>query len=306
MNWTEIKISIPCIDVEKASAIANMTVPYGIYIEDYSDLEPMAQEIAHIDLIDEELVAKDRTKAIIHIYISEEDNPNEAISYLSERFAAENIDFVIDSEQVKEVDWAENWKKYFKPVEIGNRLAVCPSWETYDNVDNRTVLSIDPGAAFGTGTHDTTKLCLTVLDSMIKGGETLLDIGCGSGILAISSIILGTKWADGVDIDAMAVRVATENALLNGVEDKTNFIYGDLTEKISGKYDIICANIVADVIIMLCDNVTQFMKDDGVFVCSGIVDIREDDVVRAIESSGLKIIDRHTSGGWVALTAAKN
>lgn len=306
MNWTEIKISVPCDEVEKASAIANMTVPYGIYIEDYSDLEPMAQEIAHIDLIDEELIAKDRSHAVIHIYISEEDNPHEALSYLSERLNAERISHTIDSGMIKEADWAENWKKYFKPIEIGNRLAVCPTWEHYDNKDNRTVLSIDPGAAFGTGTHDTTKLCLTVLDSMISGGETLLDIGCGSGILAISSVILGTKHAVGVDIDAMAVRVASENAQLNHVEDKTSFICGDLTEKISGKYDIICANIVADVIIALCRNVTDFIADGGVFVCSGIVDIRESDVVSAIEGCGLKIIDRHTSGGWVALTAALN
>ena len=306
MNWTEIKISVSCADVEKASAIANMSVPYGIYIEDYSDLEPMAKEIAHIDLIDEDLIKKDREKAIIHIYISEEDNPNEAISYISERFTSEGISHVIDSSLVAETDWAENWKKYFKPVEIGNRLAVCPTWEKYDNKDNRTVLSIDPGAAFGTGTHDTTKLCLTVLDSVISGGETLLDIGCGSGILAISSVILGTSYADGVDIDAMAVRVATENAVINGVEDKTNFICGDLTEKISGKYDIICANIVADIIIQLCNNVTDFMADDGIFVCSGIVDIRENEVAEAIKANGMKIIARHTSGGWVAFVAERN
>lgn len=305
MNWTEIKISVSCADVEKASAIANMTVPYGIYIEDYSDLEPMAQEIAHIDLIDEELIAKDRANAIIHIYISEEDNPNESISYLSERFAAENIVHSIDSSMIKEADWAENWKKYFKPVEIGNRLVVCPTWESYNNKEGRTVLSIDPGAAFGTGTHDTTKLCLTALDSMITGGETLLDIGCGSGILAISSVILGTSSAVGVDIDAMAVRVATENADINHVADKTNFICGDLTEKISGKYDIICANIVADVIIALCNNVTDYMAEDGVFICSGIVDIRENDVLDAITRCGLKVIERHTSGGWVALTAKR-
>lgn len=305
MNWTEIKIELGCADVDRAAAIANMTVPYGIYIEDYSDLEPMALEIAHIDLIDEELVAKDRALAVIHIYISEEDNPSEALSYLSERLTAEGIAHHIDSSTIKETDWAENWKKYFKPIEIGNRLAVCPSWEHYDNKQGRTVLSIDPGAAFGTGTHDTTKLCLTALDSIITGGEKLLDIGCGSGILAISSVILGTSSAVGVDIDAMAVRVATENAALNGVSDKTEFICGDLTEKISGKYDIICANIVADVIISLCKNVTDYMADGGLFICSGIVDIREQDVTAAIDRCGLKIIDRKTSGGWVALVAER-
>ncbi len=305
MDWTEIKIKVNSADTERASDIANMVVPYGIYIEDYTDLEEMALEIAHIDLIDEELVAKDRSVAFVHIYINPEENPLEAIAFLSERYSAEGIEHSIEHNYVKESDWAENWKKYFKPLEIGNRLAVCPSWESYDNKDGRTVLSIDPGAAFGTGAHDTTRLCLSVLDRICADGQTILDVGCGSGILAISALLLGCDKAVGVDIDPLAVKVAKENASLNGLADRCEFTCGDLVEAVKGQYDIVCANIVADVIIMLCDDVLPFIKDDGVFVCSGIIDTREQDVVAKLSKIGLRIRDRYTSGGWVALVCEK-
>ena len=176
MDWTEIKVTVPTDKTDEAAAIANMTVPYGIYIEDYSELENDALEIAHIDLIDEDLVAKDRTKSIIHMYIADSDNAIEALSYLKERYNAAGIDFSLDSTLVDDADWNEIWKKYFKAFEIGEHLAVCPSWENYDNKDKRTVISIDPGAAFGTGTHATTSLCLELLEDIINADSTVLDI----------------------------------------------------------------------------------------------------------------------------------
>ncbi len=305
MDWTEIVIKINSNDTERASDIANMVVPYGIFIEDYTDLEEMAQEIAHIDLIDKELIARDRSVAYIHIYINPEESPLESIAYLTERYTAEGIEHTIEQGFVKESDWAENWKKYFKPIEIGDRLAVCPTWENYDNSAARKVLSIDPGAAFGTGTHDTTKLCLTVLDKICTEGQSILDVGCGSGILALSALLLGCDEAVGVDIDSLAVKVAKENALLNRLDSRCEFACGDLVEAIQGQYDIVCANIVADVIIMLCDSVLPFIKDDGVFVCSGIIDTREQDVLQKLSQIGLRVRDRYTSGGWVALVCEK-
>ncbi len=305
MNWTELRIYINSNDIEVAGDIANMTVPYGIYIEDYTDLEEMALEIAHIDLIDEELRARDKSTAIIHIYISEEDNPFEAVAYLRERYNAVGIEHRIDTVAVNEIDWADNWKKYFKPIEVGTRLAVCPSWEQYDNRDNRTVIEIDPGAAFGTGTHDTTRLCLNVLDKYCTDGKTILDIGSGSGILSIAAVMLGCSRAVGVDIDAMAVKVAKENAELNNVANCTEYVCGNLTEQITGKFDIVCANIVADVIISLCDNVLNFIDDDGMFICSGIIDTREDDVLAKLSEIGLIVTGRFESAGWVALVCRK-
>ena len=215
MDWAEITIKIPTEYTEEASAIANMAVPYGIYIEDYSDLEQGAEEIAHINLIDEELLNSDRTHSIIHLYISKENNVKESTGYLTERLNSCNIPYVLEEDNISEEEWENNWKQYFKCTEIGKRLCIRPCWEEYDNKENRKILSIDPGAAFGTGTHATTAMCLEVLDEIITPGQTVLDIGSGSGILSISSVLLGAESATGVDIDPVAVKVAKENAKMN-------------------------------------------------------------------------------------------
>ncbi len=305
MEWTEIKITVPCEKTEEAEAIANMVVPYGIYVEDYSELEKDAREIAHIDLIDEDLLNKDRTVSIIHIYISDEENPFEAAEYLKERYAAVGIKSQIDTDNVNDASWADNWKKFFKVTEIGEKLVIRPSWEEYDNKSGRVVLSIDPGAAFGTGTHATTRMCLSMVEKYVNEGNEVLDIGSGSGILSIAAALLGANKVDGVDIDPVAVKVSNENAEINGVEDKVTFIKGDLLQEINGKYDVICANIVADVIIALLETVPQFMKQETVFLCSGIIDIREDDVKSAFQKFGFKIVDELESENWRAFAVVK-
>ena len=305
MDWTEITARVPTENTDEAAAIANMTVPYGIYIEDYTNLEADAEEIAHIDLIDDELVNKDRTHSIIHMYIAESDNAVEAVSYLRERFTACGIESEIKCELVDDADWNENWKKYFKAFEIGNRLAVCPSWEDYNNVDNRTVISLDPGAAFGTGSHATTSLCLEILEKRVTPNTTVLDIGTGSGILAIAADLLGAKSAIGVDIDAQSVKTAIANAEINGVSEKTEFLVGDLADKISGKYDIFCANIVADVVMRLFDNVANFMKDDGILIVSGIIDMRSAEVEKSAIEHGFTITESLMREEWHAYVLTK-
>lgn len=305
MDWTEITARVPTEKTDEAAAIANMTVPYGIYIEDYTNLEADAEEIAHIDLIDDELVNKDRTHSIIHMYIAESDNAVEAVSYLRERFIACGIESEIKCELVDDADWNENWKKYFKAFEIGNRLAVCPSWEDYNNIDNRTVISLDPGAAFGTGSHATTSLCLEILEKRVTPNTTVLDIGTGSGILAIAADLLGAKSAIGVDIDAQSVKTAIANAEINGVSEKTEFLVGDLADKISGKYDIVCANIVADVVMRLFDNVANFMKDDGILIVSGIIDMRSAEVEKSAIEHGFTITESLMREEWHAYVLTK-
>lgn len=300
MNWTEITVKIPTEYTDTAAAIANMTVPYGIYIEDYSDLEAKAEEIAHIDLIDEELINKDRTEALIHIYISECDNAAEALAFLKERLTAENIPFFCGAEGVNDADWSENWKKYFHATEIGDKLAIVPSWEEYDNKENRKILHIDPGAAFGTGTHATTSLCLSMLENYVAEGSKMLDIGCGSGILSIASVLLGAETAVGVDIDAQSVKTAKENAELNNVSGKTEYIVGDLADKINGKYNVVCANIVADVVIRLLGDVRTFMEENAVLLVSGIIDARENDVLAAAEKHGFKVKEKQYKDNWCA------
>ncbi len=305
MDWTEITAKVPTDKTDEAAAIANMTVPYGIYIEDYTNLESDAEEIAHIDLIDDELVNKDRTHSIIHMYIAESDNAVEAVSYLRERFTACGIQNEIKCELVDDADWNENWKKYFKAFEIGKKLAVCPSWEEYDNKDSRTVISLDPGAAFGTGSHATTSLCLEILEKRVTNDTTVLDIGTGSGILAIAADLLGAKSAIGVDIDAQSVKTAIQNAEINGVSEKTEFLVGDLADKISGKYDIVCANIVADVVIRLFDNVADFMKKDGILIVSGIIDMRAAEVEKSAVEHGFTIAESLTREEWHAYVLTK-
>ena len=259
MEWTEIRLTVPSNMTELAADIANMVVPYGLYIEDYSDLEQGAREIAHIDLIDEELLARDRSKAVIRLYISPEESPPEAVAFLRERFSAAGITHEVETSGVSEDDWANNWKQYFKPLEIGERLLICPTWEETPPPQNRAVLQIDPGMAFGTGGHETTRLVLETLDRHIKGGETLLDVGCGSGILSIAALLLGAKSALGVDIDPLAVKTAAENGKLNGMlpPDYT-VVQGNLVDQVGGRFDIVAANIVADAIIALSADIKPY------------------------------------------------
>ncbi len=300
MDWTEVKINVSARDVEKAGDIAQMVVPYGIYIEDYSDLEEAAWEIAHIDLIDEDLLQKDRDKAVVHIYISPEENPAEAVAFLSERYNAEKIEHEIDLSVCRNQDWENNWKEYFKPMPVGKKLLIRPVWEDEYNADGRTVLSIEPGLAFGSGGHDTTRLCLETLENHINPDIELLDIGCGSGILGIAGLLLGAKSATGVDIDALAVKTAKENGEINGFcEPQFTVLEGNLTDKVTGKYDVVVANIVADIIVMFTENVGKFLKEDGIYITSGIIDTREQDVLDAFEKYGFEVVGRHESCGWL-------
>lgn len=304
MDWTEIKITVNADDVDRAGDIASMVVPYGIYIEDYRTLEQEAWEIARIDLIDEDLLAKDRSKGIVHVYVSPEENPAEAVSFLKERYIAEGIGCEIDEVLCKNADWENNWKKYFKPMPVGERLLIRPIWEDEYDAQDRAVLHLEPGLAFGSGTHDTTRLCLETLEKYAYPGKTVLDVGCGSGILSVASLLLGADSAVGVDIDALAVKTAKENGITNGFDEpEFTVLKGSTTDKVTGKFDIIAANIVADIIIGLCKNVKDFMNPDAVFITSGIIEPREQDVLAAFEENGLEVIARHESGGWLCFEA---
>lgn len=299
-DWTEIKITVPARDVDRAGDIAHMAVPYGIYIEDYRDLEQQAWEIAHIDLIDEELLAKDRTKGIVHIYISPQENPAEAVSFLTARLESEKIDFTIGESECRNADWENNWKKYFKPLPVGNKLLIRPTWEDEYDAGDRAVLHLEPGLAFGSGTHDTTRLCLETLENYIHPGKRVLDVGCGSGILSVASLLLGADSALGVDIDALAVKTAKENGITNGFNTpKLEFVQGNMTDKVSGRFDVVVANIVADIIVLLCADISNYLADGGVFITSGIIEPREADVLEAFAANGLEVVERHESGGWL-------
>ncbi len=305
-RWSEISIIIDPRDVELAGSVANMTVPYGIYIEDYSSLVEETLEIAHIDLIDEALLNKDASKAIIHVYINPEENPLEAVSFIKERLDDCKIENEILISDCRVEDWQNNWKQYFHPMPIGKKLLIRPLWENEFDAGERRVLNIEPGLAFGTGSHPTTKLCLETLEDYVKENSRVLDIGCGSGILSIASLLLGAQSATGVDIDALAVKTAAQNAKENGFnEDKIQFLKGDLSDKVSGKYNLIVANIVADVIIRFNEQVGRFLEEGGIYITGGIIEPREDDVLKSFGENGFSVIERRENNGWLVFVLKK-
>ncbi len=269
MEWTDIRLTVAKSDADNAEAVATMIAEGGIYIEDYSDIEQQVAEIAHVDLIEQELLDKPR----------------------------------VETEGVEQEDWQNGWRKYYHPLEIGKRLAVVPSWQEYDT--DRVKLVLDPGLAFGTGGHETTSLCMEALDERVQGGERVLDIGTGSGILAIAALKLGAAVAEGVDIDPVAVRTAGENAALNGVQDKLTVLVGDLSDKASGQYDIITANIVANAILSLAPAVPGLMADGATFIASGIIDSRKDEVIAGLEKAGLAVVEVKEKRGWECIVCKK-
>ncbi|MDY5243007.1 MAG: 50S ribosomal protein L11 methyltransferase [Eubacterium sp.] len=305
-SWTEISVKVNTADIDTAGDIANMVVPYGIYIEDYSALEEETMEIAHIDLIEESLLKKDRTKGIIHIYINPEENPMESVSFLKERLNASGIEHEITVSDCKVEDWQNNWKQYFHPMPIGEKLLIRPVWIDDYDADGRAVLDIEPGLAFGSGSHPTTRLCLETLERYVKNGDEVLDIGCGSGILSIATLLLGAKHALGIDIDSLAVKTAKENAKQNGfAKDRFTAVQGNLSDKVSGKFDIVVANIVADIIMEFNTEVGKFLKDDGVYITGGIIENREDEVLYSFNQNGFEVIERHENNGWLVFVLKK-
>lgn len=301
MEWTELTITVPREYADEATVIATAVADNGLYIEDYEDLEAQVKAIAHVDLIEQELIDRPRDVVTIHFYLSPEDNAAAVSEQLQSKLLAAGVSYTFSTAGVRQEDWENSWKQYYHPIEIGSRLAVVPSWEEYDS--KRVKLNLDPGMAFGTGTHETTYLCLEALDERIQSGERVLDVGTGSGILAIAALLLGAQSALGIDIDPMAVRTAEENAGRNGVSERFTAAAGDLAQKATGKYDVITANIVADAIKMLAPDVQPLLASDGWFIASGIIDTREAEVVQALEEAGLKIVDIRRKNGWSAILA---
>ena len=303
MEWTDISITVPRRYADTAEAVATMVANGGIYIEDYADLEQQAWEIAHVDLIEQELLDKPRDVVIVHMYLAPDENPAEMLPLFRQRLDDAGVEYTLNTEGVEQEDWQNAWKQYYHAMDIGRRLAIVPGWEEYDT--DRTVITMDPGMAFGTGTHETTSLCLETLDELVQGGERVLDIGTGSGILAIAALKLGAKEAEGVDIDPMCVRTAGENAQRNGVAETLTVLVGDLSDKASGVYDIITANIVAAAILSLAPAVPALMAPGARFIASGIIDERRDEVLDGLKAAGLRPVQVKEKRGWVCIICEK-
>ncbi len=303
MQWTELTVKVNHKDSDVASDILSFAAEGGIYVEDYSSLEDDVFEVIPWGMIDEELLKKDRDSVLIHIYIKPESNPVEVKAFIDERLDSENIEHETDLVLKEEDEWLNNWRQYYQPIEIGENLLIQPVFRDEVKNTDRTVIKIEPGLAFGTGNHESTRLCLEAVEKYTEKGMRVLDVGCGSGILGIASVLLGAEEAYGVDIDATAVRIANENAELNEVVGKFTAECGDLTEHAKGKFNLVLANIVADVIINLTENIKTYMAEDATFVMSGIIDTREGDVLAALDKNGFDILERKPENGWVCLVA---
>ena len=300
-TWNELTVKVKTEDTARASDVCTVIADMGIYVEDYSDLENVVWNIAHVDLIEQELLERDRTHSLIHVYIKQEKDALECVEFIKARLDAEGIEYETSIVGVNEEDWANNWKQYYHTQRIGKRIVVTPSWEEYTPSGDDVQMRLDPGMAFGTGTHDTTRLCLELLEEVVTPETRILDVGTGSGILSVGGVLLGAPSALGVDIDPVAVKVANENAEINEVTGKTEFVCGDLTDKVHGKFEIVTANIVADVIIRLLSTVKNYLLKGGVLIVSGIIDTRADEVENACHEAGFTTEKRLEHGGWVAI-----
>ena len=311
MNWTEVKIYTTTAGIDPLTGSMLDLGLQGFMIEDAQDFDEFLHDTTpHWDYVDQAVMEKMKDcETCVTIYVADNPQGMEELMQVRQilaRLKAQDPDgkygrLELEMKDVDEEDWSNAWKKYYHPVQVGEHLVVCPSWEAYDRKPDEVVLTLNPGMAFGTGTHDTTRLCMELLEKYITPQDTVLDVGCGSGILAITAALLGANKIIGCDIDEVAVKVAGENAALNGVQDRIAFYQGDLTSQVEGSFQIICANIVADVIIRLSEDAGRYLAKDGIFITSGIIDTREQDVLNALEQNGFQVIERRTSGGWVAL-----
>lgn len=311
MNWTEVKIYTTTAGIDPLTGSMLDLGLQGFMIEDAQDFDEFLHDTTpHWDYVDQAVMEKMKDcETCVTIYVADNPQGMEELMQVRQilaRLKAQDPDgkygrLELEMKDVDEEDWSNAWKKYYHPVQVGEHLVVCPSWEAYDRQPDDVVLTLNPGMAFGTGTHDTTRLCMELLEKYITPQDTVLDVGCGSGILAITAALLGANKIIGCDIDEVAVKVAGENAALNGVQDRIAFHQGDLTSQVEGSFQIICANIVADVIICLSEDAGRYLAKDGIFITSGIIDTREQDVLNALEQNGFQVIERRTSGGWVAL-----
>lgn len=293
-EYNQIKVTVKKEDADTATAVMTaMDFFGGLMIEDFSDIDTCPW-----DYVDEELLKKDKTVVSISGYMETNENVV-AVTEQLKIMLPQNAKVEVIS--VDEDDWANNWRKYYHPIHVGKNLVIKPSWIDYEKQENEIIVELDPGMAFGTGTHETTRMCMAHLEKYIDENSRVLDVGCGSGILSITSLLIGAKEVTGVDIDPVAVKVAIENGEMNNFKPpQYNIKRGNLVDEAQGKYDVIVANIIADVIIGVCGDVKQFVADDGVFISSGIIIDRRDDVKKAFDEQGYKIIDEVCEGEWVS------
>ena len=307
--WLEVSLNVKAEELDQVSAqlIAN-GVP-GLVVEEEEEFRAFLEENRQYwDYVDDELLERMKGVSRIKLYVTDDaDGKQQLAGYL------QGVNLPYTTVPLREYDWAHSWQKYYRPLAVGARLWVVPEWErdTVQLPEGAVRLLMNPGLTFGTGSHASTQLCLEGIQEVLRPGERMLDLGCGSGILAVAALCLGASHATGVDIDPKAVDVAYENAALNGIgRDQCRFLAGNvisdrsLVEELAQeKAGLVLANIVADVIIPLAPVVPRLLAEEGTFLCSGIIDTRADEVAAALKEAGLQVTRRREKNGWVALEA---
>lgn len=323
MEWIEITIYTTSDGIEPVTGRLYQLGINGVSIEDEADFNDFLENNRQMwDYVDEELAEKMRGETKIKLYIPDNSDGFEMLSSvrqsIDELKQSDNKAVFgrleIDTGSLKEEGWANNWKQYFHTLEIGNRIIVQPEWEEYNHSDGKIVFRINPGMSFGTGSHHTTKMCIEALDKIVSKGCNILDLGCGSGILSLVSVLLGAKSAFAVDIDPLAVDIAYQNAELNDISHehfcaKAGNVLEDeqlRNEILENTYDIVAANIVADVIIPLAPFAYKAVKDNGTFITSGIIEDRMDDVTAALKNAGFSVVETKRSADWAAFVCKKD
>ncbi len=313
--WYEIKVKTTS---EASEAVSNMLYEIGaegVLIEDPNDPVYTNSKESDWDYIDIEEVKMhlEYDGAVVKCYFDGADvgasDLEDKLTHLKgrlsqiESFGLDGGPLTVEVKELENTDWNNEWKKHYKPFEVGNRLVIKPSWEEYEATDDRLIIEIDPGGAFGSGTHETTSMCMEMLEENVTADMDVFDIGCGSGILGIAAAKLGAKSVIAVDLDEAAVMTTQENAVRNNVSDNFTVHHGNLMDVVSGKADIIVANIIADIIILLAKDLRTFMKPGGLFISSGIIDDKIDAVKEGLEASGFEIVEVRRRGEWAAILA---
>ncbi|MBQ8341572.1 MAG: 50S ribosomal protein L11 methyltransferase [Clostridia bacterium] len=302
-DWTQLKVTVPLEQLDDLVAVMSM-VNNNLMIEDFSDID---LKTCYGDLIDESILNADKTIAAVSVFLPADRPYSDVVAFLNERMSSEGIKGKMELIGVNEEDWANSWKAYYKPLHIGKKMVIVPAWEHYDEQPGEIIVRMDPGMAFGTGSHETTRLVIELLEQVVTPGMRVADVGCGSGILAICAAKLGAGECKAYDIDPVAVRVARENIKDSGMQNVTCDV-SDLLKGVDlagGKYDLICANIVADIIIRMAPDVGAYMKDDAILLASGIITERAEEVIGELEANKLKIVRRLDDNGWCALVVQK-
>ncbi len=311
MDWLELKIDTSHAGLDAVTELLEQQGVTGVMIDDEADFQSFLENNRQYwDYVDEELLAQKKGVSRVTFYLERNENALGTVAAVRIAMAAlkkehpEYAPMLLTTEDVADEDWENNWKQFYKPMEIGNRLLVVPEWEEAHGGE-RVKLVLNPGLTFGTGSHATTRLCLQALDTHIHGGESVLDLGCGSGILSIAALRLGAARAFACDIDEKCVDVAYENAALNGIgKDRYTVRWGDvlsdeaLRQEMGSGYDVVVANIVADVIMGLSGSVRPFLKAGGLFLCSGIIDDRAEEVLAKLKGDGWDVFEQRSSEGW--------